>query len=356
MAEIRIEKTTHPKEKPDSDKLSFGKYFTDHMFVMNYEKGKGWFDPRVVPFAPFEISPAAMVLHYAPEIFEGLKAYRTPDGTVQLFRPQENIDRMNRSAERMCLPQIDPKLFMEGLLTLVKTDQDWVPSGADTTLYIRPFLFATDEKLGVHAPSKCTFAIILSPVGPYFPEGVNPVKIFIEKEDVRAVRGGTGFAKCGGNYAGSLRAGERAEAKGFAQVLWLDGVEKKYVEEGGGMNIMFKIKGKVVTPALLGTVLPGITRKSVIEMLKSWGVEVEERLVTLEEILEGIKNGDVEEAWCTGTGAVISPIGEFATEDETYPIGEFKSGPLALKLYHSLTDLQFGRSEDKFGWTVRVAR
>lgn len=202
MAEIRIEKTAHPKEKPDSDKLSFGKYFTDHMFVMNYEKGKGWFNPRVVPFAPFEISPAAMVLHYAPEIFEGLKAYRTPDGTVQLFRPQENIDRMNRSAERMCLPQIDPELFMEGLLTLVKTDQDWVPSGADTTLYIRPFLFATDEKLGVHAPSKCTFAIILSPVGPYFPEGVNPVKIFIEKEDVRAVRGGTGFAKCGGNYAG----------------------------------------------------------------------------------------------------------------------------------------------------------
>ncbi len=355
MAEIRIEKTAHPKEKPDSGNLSFGKYFTDHMFVMDYEKERGWFDPRVVPFAPFELSPAAMVLHYAPEIFEGMKAYRTPDGSVQLFRPEENISRMNKSAERMCLPQIDPELFMEGLLTLVKTDIDWVPSGADTTLYIRPFLFATDEKLGVHAPSKCIFAIILSPVGPYFPEGVNPVRIFIEKEDVRAVRGGTGYAKCGGNYAGSLRAGERAGAKGFSQVLWLDGVEKKYVEEGGSMNIMFKIKDKVVTPALTGTVLPGITRKSVIEMLRSWGVEVEERLVTLEEILKGIKNGDVEEAWCCGTAAVISPIGEFATEDERYPIGEFKSGPLALKLYHALTDLQFGRREDNFSWMVRVA-
>ena len=355
MAEIRIEKTAHPKEKPDSGNLSFGKYFTDHMFVMNYEKDKGWFDPRIVPFAPFEISPAAMVLHYAPEVFEGLKAYRRPDGSVQLFRPQENIARMNRSAERMCLPQIDLELFMEALLALVRTDSDWVPAGEDTTLYIRPFLFATDPKLGVHAPSMCTFAIILSPVGPYFPEGVNPVKIFIEKEDVRAVRGGTGFAKCGGNYAGSLRAGERAEANGFAQVLWLDGVEKKYVEEGGGMNIMFKIKDKVVTPALLGTVLPGITRKSVIEMLKSWNIEVEERLVTLEEILTGIKNGDVEEAWCCGTAAVISPIGEFATEDEQYTIGGFKSGPLSLKLYHALTDLQFGRTEDSFGWTVRVA-
>lgn len=355
MTEIRIEKTKNPKPKPSVDNLTFGTHFTDHMFIMNYEQGKGWYNPRVVPFAPFQLSPAAMVFHYATEIFEGLKAYRTADGSVQLFRPDQNAARLNRSAERMCLPQVPPELFMDGLMALLKTDIDWVPDGNDTSLYIRPFLFGIEENLGVHAPKSCIFAIILSPSGPYFKEGVNPVKIFIEKEDVRAVRGGTGFAKCGGNYAGSLRAGDRAEKNGFAQVLWLDGVEKKYVEEGGGMNIMFKIKGKIVTPALLGTVLPGVTRMSVIELAKSWGYEVEERLVTLKEILDGIKNGDVEESWCTGTAAVISPIGEFATDEGTYVIGgEFKSGPLAMKLYHALTDIQFGRSKDPFGWIVPV--
>ena len=357
MLDIKITRTTCPKEKPqDESKLGFGKKFTDHMFVMDYTEGEGWHDARIVPYAPFPLDPATVVFHYAQEIFEGMKAYRTADDTIQLFRPECNAKRMQDSADRLCIPKIPVEDYIQAVEALVDVDRDWVPHSDGASLYIRPFVFANDVGLGVHASKHYIFCIICAPSGAYYAEGINPVRIYVEDEYIRAAPGLTGFTKCGGNYAASIKAGELAEEQGYAQVLWLDGVEKKYVEEVGSMNIMFKIKGKVVTPALLGTVLPGITRKSVIEMLKSWGVEVEERLVTLEEILEGIKNGDVEEAWCTGTAAVISPIGEFATEDETYPIGEFKSGPLALKLYHSLTDLQFGRSEDKFGWTVRVAR
>lgn len=355
MEKIRIVRTASPKPKCDVSKVQFGTVFSDHMFLMDYEKGKGWFDPRIVPFGPLEISPAANVLHYAPEIFEGMKAYRTPEGKIQLFRPIENIKRMNVSAERMCLPQIDEEMMMEALKQIVTVDKDWVPSEPGTSLYIRPFLFGTDAQLGLHTPHHCTFAIITCPVGSYFPEGINPVRIIIEKDDVRAVKGGTGFAKCGGNYAASLRAGEQAAAQGYSQVLWLDGVERKYVEEAGGMNVMFKIEGKVVTPSLLGSVLPGITRKSLIKILESWNIPVEERLISLDELLDSIKTGKLEEAWCCGTAAVISPIGELAYDNTKYTINGFKTGPLVSKLYEELTGIQWGKKTDSFGWTVTVA-
>ena len=293
MLDIKITRTTCPKEKPqDESKLGFGKKFTDHMFVMDYTEGEGWHDARIVPYAPFQLDPATVVFHYAQEIFEGMKAYRTADDTIQLFRPECNAKRMQDSADRLCIPKIPVEDYIQAVEALVDVDRDWVPHSDGASLYIRPFVFANDVGLGVHASKHYIFCIICAPSGAYYAEGINPVRIYVEDEYIRAAPGLTGFTKCGGNYAASIKAGELAEEQGYAQVLWLDGVEKKYVEEVGSMNIMFKIKGKVVTPALLGTVLPGITRKSVIEMLKSWGVEVEERLVTLEEILEGIKNGD----------------------------------------------------------------
>ncbi|MDO5562821.1 MAG: branched-chain amino acid aminotransferase [Synergistaceae bacterium] len=354
IQEIKINKTQTPKSKGDLKDLGFGKIFTDHMFLMDYDKDKGWHDARIVSFAPLEISPASVVLHYAPEIFEGMKAYRTPKGKIQLFRPMENIKRMNNSAERMCLPKIDEDMFMDALKKLVELEKDWVPSEPFTSLYIRPFMFANDAHLGVHTPEKVVFVIILSPVGSYFKEGINPVRMLIEKDDVRAVKGGTGFAKCGGNYAGSLRAAEIALQKGYAQVLWLDAVEKKYIEEGGGMNVMFKIGGKIITPMLTGSILPGITRKSILELAKSEGIPCEERLISVQEIEEAVRKGTLEECWCCGTAAVIGPIGELAFGDEKFTINDFKTGPMARRLYDELTDIQWGKSEDKFGWTVPV--
>ena len=271
--EIKVTKTTHPAEKPDSSTLGFGKVFTDHMFIMDYSEEEGWHDARIVPFGPIALHPASTVLHYGVEIFEGLKAYRRADGKVQLFRPIENIRRMNRSAERLCLPQIPEEDAMQALTTFVTMEQDWTPSAPGTSLYIRPFMFGNDETLGVHAVKHATFVIILSPVGSYYKEGINPVGIMIEDVDVRAVRGGTGEAKCGGNYAASNRAGEKAEEQGYAQVLWLDGVERKYIEEVGAMNVMFKIDGEVVTPALNGSILPGITRKSIARAAARRGLQ-----------------------------------------------------------------------------------
>ena len=354
MEKIRVVLSENLKPKGDMKNLGFGKIFTDHMFLMDYDRAKGWYDPRIVPFAPFQISPASVVLHYAQEIFEGMKAYRTSEGHIQLFRPTENIKRMNISAERMCLPELDEELFLEALKKLVTVEQDWVPSEPFTSLYIRPFMFASDEVMGIHTPQNCIFAIILSPVGSYFKEGVNPVKMYIEQEDVRAVRGGTGYAKCGGNYAGSLRAGEKAASKGYAQVLWLDAIEKKYIEEGGGMNVMFKIDGKVVTPALSSSVLAGITRKSLIEILKSWDVPVEERQISVDELKDAMVAGKLEECWCCGTAAVLSPIGELAYGEEKFIINDFKTGPLAKRLYDELTGIQWGLKEDSFHWTTPV--
>ena len=352
--QIAITKTTAPKEKPAADTLGFGKYFTDHMFMMDYAEGQGWHNARIVPFGPIAIHPASTVLHYGSEIFEGLKAYRRADGQVQLFRPIENIRRMNNSADRMCLPQIPEDMALEALTEFVKLEQDWTPSAPGTSLYLRPFMFGNDESLGVHAVHNATYVIIASPVGSYYKEGINPVKIMIETEDVRAVRGGTGEAKCGGNYAASNRAGKRAEEKGYSQVLWLDGVHRKYIEEVGAMNVMFKIKGEIVTPALSGSILPGITRKSIIEVLKGKGYTVSERLLSVDELTAAMADGTLEEAWGCGTAAVVSPIGELAYNGEKYPVNGGQIGEVTQMLYDTLTGIQWGKIEDTYGWTVQL--
>ena len=353
--EISITKTTTPKERPtDESKLGFGRIFTDHMFLMDYSADKGWFNARIVPFGPIPTHPASTVFHYGAEIFEGMKAYRSEDGSIRLFRPLENVKRLNNSAERLCLPQIDEEGCLDILNTLVELEKDWVPHSEGTSLYLRPFLYGNDPHLGVHAVSNAVFAVICSPVGAYYATGLNPVSIAIESQDVRAVRGGTGYAKCGGNYAASLRAGKRAEEKGYAQVLWLDGVERKYIEEVGAMNVMFKIGGKIITPELTGSVLPGITRKSSIELLRSWGYEVEERLFSVDELFDAVENGTLEEAWGTGTAAVVSPIGHLFYNGKEYTISDNKIGALTQKLYNELTAIQWGKAEDKFGWSVKV--
>lgn len=351
-----IEKRLVQERKPkyNEQELGFGQYFTDHMFIMDYSADKGWHDARIVPYGPLTLPPAATVFHYGAEVFEGLKAYRRPDGEIQLFRPLDNFRRMNDSADRLQLPLLKEQDFMKALLTLVDLERDWVPHTPGTSLYIRPFLIGVDDTLGVHEVKNAMFLIILSPVGSYYKEGINPVKIMIEKDDVRAVRGGTGYAKCGGNYAASNRAGAKAEREGFTQVLWIDGVERKYVEEVGSMNVMFKISGKVVTPKLTGSVLPGITRRSCIAVLKDKGIPVEERLLSVEELLGAAKDGTLEEAFGTGTAAVVSPIGllRFAGNDYTVNGGEI--GPVTQMLYDELTGIQWGTKPDKYGWTYPV--
>ena len=349
--EIKIIRNENPKVKPAAETLGFGKFFTDHMFIMDYTSGEGWHDARIVPFGKFEIHPACTALHYGSEIFEGLKAYRKADGSIQLFRPIENIRRMNRSAERLCLPTIPEDMALEILETFVGFEKDWTPSAEGTSLYIRPFMFGNDETLGVHAVHHATFMIILSPVGSYYAEGINPVKIMIEDTDVRAVRGGTGEAKCGGNYAASNRAGEKAAQQGYSQVLWLDGVERKYIEEVGAMNVMFKIAGEIVTPALVGSILPGITRKSCLELLRKEGYKVSERLLSIDELEAAMQNGTLEEAWGCGTAAVISPIGELAYKGKKYTVCGGKIGEITQHLYDTITGIQWGKREDTFGWT-----
>ena len=354
MLNISITKTTSPKAKPDDSVLGFGQYFTDHMFMMDYTPEKGWYDARIIPYGHFMISPAATCLHYGAEIFEGLKAYRREDGGVQLFRPIENIRRMNNSADRMCLPKIPEEDFMQAMTELIKLDESWVPSSPNTSLYIRPFTFGNDETLGVHTVHHSTFMIILSPVGSYYKEGLAPVKIMIEDTDVRAVRGGTGEAKCGGNYAASTRAGEKAGQQGYSQVLWLDGVERKYIEEVGAMNVMFKIAGEIVTPALSGSILPGITRKSCIEVLKNKGYKVSERKLSIDELAQSMKDGTLEEAWGTGTAAVVSPIGELNYQGIKYTINNNEIGPVTQDLYDTLTGIQWGKTEDPYNWVVKL--
>ena len=352
--EIKITRAATLKEKPDSSKLVFGKAMTDHMLIIDYDAGQGWHDARIIPYGPLQIDPAAKVLHYAEEIFEGLKAYRTADGSIQLFRIRDNIDRMNKSADRLCLPQIPEELALAGITKLVEVEQDWVPHEKDTSLYIRPFMIGLDAALGVHSSHHVQFIVVVCPVGAYYPEGLNPVKIYIEDEDVRAVKGGTGMAKTGGNYAASLRAGNRAEERGYSQVLWLDGVHRKYIEEVGAMNVMFKVAGKILTPDLNGSVLDGITRRSCIQLLKDWGYEVEERRITAEELFEAAENGTLEEAWGTGTAAVVSPIGELAMGDKKVTVSGGKIGEITQKLYDELTGIQWGRVADPHGWITKL--
>ena len=355
--DITITKTQNPNPKPaDESKLGFGRIFTDHMFIMEYSSDKGWHDGRIVPFGPIPTHPASTVFHYGAEIFEGMKAYRAVDGSIRLFRPEENVKRLNKSAERICLPQLDEEGALDILYKLVELEKDWVPHNEGTSLYIRPFIYGNDPHLGVHAVHNATFVIICSPVGAYYASGLKPVKIAIESEDVRAVRGGTGYAKCGGNYAASMRAGQRAEEKGYAQVLWLDGVERKYIEEVGAMNVMFKVNGKIITPALTGSILPGITRKSCIELLKDWGYEVEERLFSIEELFDACEKGQLEEAWGTGTAAVVSPIGHLFYNGKDYTISNNEIGPLTQKLYDNLTGIQWGKLPENKGWSVKVCK
>ena len=308
--EIKIERAKTLKEKPDQNNLGFGTYFTDHMFMMDYTEGVGWHDARIVPYAPIAMDPATMVLHYAQETFEGLKAYRNPKGEITLFRPEMNARRMINSNKRICMAELPEDMFVEAVEAIVKYEQDWIPTAKDTSLYIRPFMFASEASVGVHPAKSYTFVIILSPVGSYYPEGVNPVKIWVEDEYVRAVKGGTGFTKCGGNYAASIAAQVKAESHGYTQVLWLDGVHRKYVEEVGTMNVMFLIDDTVVTAPLEGSVLPGVTRDSIIHILKDWGYKVEERELSIDELMEAGRNGKLREAFGTGTAAVISPVGQ----------------------------------------------
>ncbi len=353
---ISITKCEKPAAKPDSTALGFGKFFTDHMFIMDYSQDKGWHDARIVPFASLTLHPASTVLHYGAEVFEGLKAYRRPDGGVQMFRPIENVRRMNRSAERLCLPEIPEEDALQILDTFVALEQDWVPSAPGTSLYLRPFMFGNDPFLGLHTINQTTYVLIASPVGSYYKDGINPVRIMIETEDVRAVKGGTGYAKCGGNYAASNRAGKKAEEKGYSQVLWLDGVERKYIEEVGAMNVMFMIDGEVITPALTGSILPGITRMSCIELLRKKGYKVTERLISIDELGTALKEGRLQEAWGCGTAAVVSPIGELDYKGEIFRINDGKIGATTQWLYDTLTGIQWGRTEDTEGWVRSVSK
>jgi branched-chain amino acid aminotransferase len=355
MTNIKVTLNKNPKTKPvDQTKLGFGEYFTDHMFIMPYDKGQGWHDPQILPYGPISLDPAAMVLHYGQEVFEGLKAYRTNDGRILLFRPQENFKRLNGSSLRLCIPKIDEQLALEGLKELLKVEKDWVPKESGTSLYIRPFVIATDPHLGVRSANQYLFIIILSPVGAYYAEGINPVKILVEKNYVRTVKGGMGEAKTGGNYASSLKAQDEAKHTNFTQVLWLDGVERKYIEEVGTMNVFFKINGEIITPALQGSILPGITRKSCVELLKSWGCTVSERKISIDEIADANEKGKLEEAFGTGTAAVISPIGQLNWGDKIIVINDNKIGDISQKLYDELTGIQWGTAEDKFGWTYEI--
>ena len=353
MLDIKVTKTTTPKAKP-TGKLGFGRIFTDHMFLMNYTRGKGWHDPRIEPYHDLTLSPAAMVFHYGQEMFEGLKAYKGKDGTNYLFRPDMNAKRTNDTNDRLCIPQMPVEDYVQAVKAIVSVDQDWIPTEPGTSLYIRPFIIATEPFLGVDVSETFLFMIILSPSGAYYESGLEPVGIWIEDDYVRAVRGGMGFAKTGGNYAASLAAQVKAHGDGYSQVLWLDGVERKYIEEVGAMNIFFKINGKIVTPMLNGSILPGITRNSVLELCRSWGMDVEERRVSVDELLQAQKDGTLEECFGSGTAAVISPVGKLRYKDEVMTIGGGKIGPISQKLYDTVTGIQLGELEDPFGWRVVV--
>ena len=357
MLDIKITLTDSPKAKPaDESKLGFAKQFTDHMFVMDYTEGKGWHDARIIPYQPFALDPATVVFHYAQELFEGMKAYRTADNTIQLFRPECNATRMQDSSDRLCIPQIPVEDYIQAVKALVEVDKDWVPHIDGSSLYIRPFVFANDVGLGVHANKHYIFCIIAAPSGAYYAEGINPVRIYVEDEYIRAAPGLTGYTKCGGNYAASIKAGEEAEKKGFAQVLWLDGVEKKYVEEVGAMNIFFKIDGKVYTAACTGTVLPGVTRRSCIELLKDWGYEVIEGKLAIETIMQAGHEGKLEEVFGTGTAAVVSPVKELVWKEDAVFISDGKIGPVTQKLYDTMTGIQWGKLPDEKGWIDVVCK
>jgi branched-chain amino acid aminotransferase len=354
---LEIVKVDPSKKKPiptDESKLGFGQVFSDHMFMMEYDAGKGWHSARIEPYRPLELDPAAMVLHYGQEAFEGLKAYRGKDDGVYLFRYLDNLQRLNRSCDRLVMPNVDIPFVAEAMKKLVLLDQDWIPKSPGTSLYIRPNIIAADPFVGVRPSNHYLFYIIVGPVGAYYPEGFNPVSIFVSDKYVRAVAGGIGASKTAGNYAASLLAQMEAKEKGFTQVLWLDAKERKYIEEVGTMNIFFKFGDEVVTSPLTGSILPGITRDSVIQVLKKWGVKVSERLFSIDDVVAAQKDGSLKEVFGTGTAAIISPVGTIHYKGTDYPVADQKTGELSQKLYDYLLALQYGREEDTFGWVEKI--
>ena len=353
---IQITPTTTPAPRPaDADiRHSFGTVFTDHMFVMEYQQSTGWQEPRIVPYGPLSLDPAASVLHYAQAVFDGLKAFRGQDGKVRLFRPQKHIARLNTSAARMCIPALDPDVTLDALKTLVALEREWVPQTQGMSLYVRPTIIATEPFLGVRPATSYLFYIILSPVGYYYPEGMNPVKILVVDRYVRAVAGGVGSAKTAGNYAASLLASEKAKKEGFSQVLWLDGVQRKYIDEVGTMNIMLHIGDEIVTPPLGDTILPGVTRDSALTLLRDWGLTVSERPIAIDEVRSAARDGTLHEVWGTGTAAVICPVGELQYKGERLLINGGRTGTLTQRLYDAIVDIQYGTASDTHGWTVEV--
>lgn len=351
---IRIVKSQEKKTKPREDSLGFGKIFTDHMFVMDYNPDKGWHDPRVVPYGKIECDPSTMVFHYGQAIFEGMKAYLNDKGEPVLFRPMENIKRLNMSARRVCIPEFDEDQLLKGLKVLLDIERDWIPKAEGTSLYIRPFIIATDSCLGVNPSKTYKLMIILSPVGAYYAEGIKPIKIYVTEEYVRASKGGVGHIKTAGNYAASLYAAKEASDKGYTQVLWLDSKHHKYVEEVGTMNIFFKIDGKLITPPLEGSILPGITRASVIELASDMGISIEERPISIQEVYDAHSEGRLEEVFGTGTAAVISPVGTLCWRDNVIEVNNGKMGDLSRKIYDTITGIQYGKLEDKWGWIQKI--
>ena len=359
MLDIKVTKTTHPKGKPqDESKLGFGKKFSDHMFLMDYTAGEGWHDARIVPYGPWEMDPATTVFHYAQEIFEGMKAYRTPDGGVQLFRPDMNIKRMARTNERMCIPELPGDLFLAAVKAVIEADRDWVPSAPGTAMYIRPFIFGDEVSFSVLPAKHYKFMIILSPTGSYYAAndgGLATTRIYVQDKYIRAAHGGTGYAKVGGNYGGGMRASQDAMKYNCKDVLWLDAAEHKYVEEIGTSNAFFRIADEVITAPLdSGTILPGITRDSVIKLGRKMGYDVQERLISIDEVMETARNGHMSEAFGSGTAAVISPVGAFCLEKEEVQVGDGGIGPISQKLYDTLTGIQYGRIPDEMGWSVKL--
>jgi branched-chain amino acid aminotransferase len=357
--DIEIIEISPEKRKPkpvDETKLGFGKVFTDHFFTMQYSEGCGWHDAAIEPYRPLSLDPTAMCLHYAQEIFEGMKAYRGKNGAIYLFRPADNARRMNMSARRMCMPEIDVDFFLEAVKKLALLEKEWIPHGAGASLYIRPTMIATEAALGVHPSREYLFFIVVGPVGAYYPEGFGPTKIYVSEEYVRSVRGGTGSCKAAGNYAASLYASRIASDMGYTQVLWLDAIERKYVEEVGTSNVFFLIADELITPPLTGgAILAGITRDSVIQMAKSWGIAITERQLAMDEILEASAQGRLQEAFASGTAAIVSPIGHFFYKGREHAVNGGKTGHLTERLYNEILQIQYGEKEDPFGWRVRIS-
>jgi branched-chain amino acid aminotransferase len=355
---IKVRRTPDGKKKPkpvDESKLGFGKIFSDHMFTMKYSASNGWHEPFIGPYKPLSLDPAAMCFHYGQEVFEGMKAYRGKNNAIYLFRPYENARRMNRSAERLCMPGVDEELFVEAVTKLVLIDKDWIPAGVGTSLYIRPTMVAAETALGVQPSSEYLFFVIIGPVGAYYPEGFSPTKIYVMEDFVRSAPGGTGQCKAAGNYAASLAAGRIAHSMGYTQVLWLDAIHRKYVEEVGTSNIFFVIGETLITPPLGGTILPGITRDSVLRIAHHWGLPVEERPLSMDEIVAAVGDGRLREAFASGTAAVVSPIGMIYYRGDEHLINNGKVGSLTERFYNEIIQIQYGDKDDPFGWRVEIA-